>query len=222
MNMKRYLLITAMVAMIAVHSASAQILKKKNQSAQVDPDKIEVYMFYIPQTDNLQYKNVLPETIVILGADDGKTKGKAKLVMMSTSGFTELKENMESSRALYKDANLPPNTYLGFALSVISIGQLSLLTPEQIKTLPTDQQKFAAIALNGYTKYTLNGELPRPVLGVRNSEGDIVPDFTVNLFRDQSVEESHSNQQEQRTVPPEQGAKKDAWEELMNKRKQRN
>ncbi|MFZ4499912.1 MAG: hypothetical protein ACOYMZ_00230 [Minisyncoccia bacterium] len=221
--MKIKLIVCALLAIVVMQSATAQSLKKKkNQGEQVDPDKIEVYMFYIPQTDSLQYKNVLPETIVILGADDGKTKGKAKLVMMSPAGFSELKENMESSRDYYKEAQLPPNTYLGFALSVISIGQLSLLTSEQIKTLPTDQQKVAAMALNGYTKYTLNGQLPIPVLGIRDGQGDIIPDFNFTFSRNQSMEENRSNQKEQGVIPQGQGAKKDAWEELMQKARPRN
>ncbi len=219
--MKIKLIVCALLAIVVMQSATAQSLKKKkNQGEQVDPDKVEVYMFYIPQTDNLQYKNVLPETVVILGADDGKTKGKAKLVMMSLAGFSELKENMESSLAYYKEAQLPPNTYLGFALSVISIGQLSLLTPEQIKALPTDQQKFAAMALNGYTKYTLNGELPIPVLGVRDAQGNIVPDFNFTFSRNHSAEENSSNQQQKNTSQDQ--PKTDAWEELMKKARPRN
>lgn len=165
----------SMAVLVIVITSSCNILKPQMPMAQLKPTAPRAYVWGIPKTENLPFKNILPqETKVILAYDN---KGDAMYVLVSEKIYRELVVSLERAKVGYCDMKISYKDFLGLDLGVSPIGKLSLLTKEQINSLPTDQERNSAIALNDFEKYTLFELATKPIVGTRDDEGKFIPNF---------------------------------------------
>lgn len=173
--MKKCLFSMAILATIVVSSCG--VLKEQSPIvAQTEPVIQRLYVVDIPRTDQMIFKNVLPDTQKIIGATN--IKGEGRFLLVSTEMYNSIKATSEGYEDLYKKSSIPQDRFVGMDLAVSHIGKLSLISAKQINDMATEQEKELARTLNDYNKYTLIGESPKPVLMMRTADGKFVPDFS--------------------------------------------
>lgn len=173
--MKRYLFSIAILSTIVVSGCG--VLKEQSPIvAQTEPVVQRLYIVDIPRTDQMIFKNVLPDTQKIIGATN--VKGEGRFLLVSTDMYSLIKTTSEGYQELYKKTAIPQDRFIGMDVAVSHIGKLSLISAKQINDMATEQEKELAKTLNEYNKYTLIGESPKPVLMMRTADGRFIPDFS--------------------------------------------
>jgi len=201
----------ALFAAVIVTSCSTL---QPQPTTQTEPAMQRLYVVDIPRTENMIFKNVLPDTMKIIGTYN--VRGEGRFLLVNAETFNLIKEKFEEYKRMYATSkNIPQDRFVGMDLSVSAIGKLSLVSQKMINELPTEQDKELARTLNGYNKYTLIGESPKPIVITRTAKGDFIPDFA---FSFSGVTTS---------VAPRSGSTGDnppmnAWDKLMKERQKNN
>ena len=161
---------------------------------QRDPVAINVYGWSMPVSQNLNFKNLLPENVIMILVWDAD--GNPKYLLVSKEEYAGMVTFF--NEAVEKNSKLAQNRFIGIEMSVTEIEGLSFLTDEQLRDMTTEDQKRLAEALNPYKKYTLMSRNLKCVLGYRD-KGKYFPDFQSYTYQDPEQPQtnpSQSNQQQ--------------------------
>jgi hypothetical protein len=221
--MKRILLMV-LIAVMGIHTASAQIFGKKKKTQEEATDVL-AYTFSYLKSDTLRYKTLmLRDTSLTIGMLHDN-KGNPMYVIMPRTEIDSI--NLKIKRM----ASDPQYGILGLEFNLTYIEDFSYQSMETIKDIKDKYQKNMTKTFNKKIKYILMQQSPRAVRGKRivdpkdKNYGKVVPDFTAlppteptlvpkDTLKKSSVEQVPEKQKESLpTYPPiEEPSKKSGYE----------
>ena len=132
---------------------------------------MRVFAWDIPRSDSL-YVGAMPDSNSVVITMWTKI-GSPVFVMVS-------KNDYEAIQGYFSDPGFLEQSkkhITGYEFVVTYVQKFSLLTRRQMNAL-SPKKKMAAKAFNEIEKYALTAESPRKVKGIRDSDGNIIPDFS--------------------------------------------